>query len=68
MNNYKTTTNTHTNQPQHEKDNLNLTGSPLKDSCQFDSINEFLDEPIVSLNAWTDMEESFHPIKSTQAQ
>lgn len=50
-----------------ERDALNLTGSPLKDSCDYDPIDE-LTEPITSSNAWSDLEESYHPIKASQAQ
>lgn len=54
--------------PTNERDLLNLTGSPLKDSCCFDSINESFSEPIESTKLWTDLEETYHPIKFSQAQ
>lgn len=56
--------------PQLEKTepNLDLTGSPLKDSCQFELLGDSLQEIIEKKNAWNDNEESYHCIKLSEAQ
>lgn len=48
---------------------LNLTGSPLKDSCQFDLLNlSITDELMPKKNAWNDAEEKYHSISMDEAQ
>lgn len=46
-----------------------LTGSPLKDSCQFDSlVEESLTEVVPKQNAWNDNDETYKCIPLTEAQ
>lgn len=47
---------------------LNLTGSPLKDSCNFEPLDESLHEELITKNAWNDDEETFHCIAMAEAQ
>ncbi|XP_031631660.1 protein zwilch [Contarinia nasturtii] len=47
---------------------LDLTGSPLKDSCQYDLLNDSLGDELVKKNAWKDEDERFHPIPMCEAQ
>lgn len=50
-------------------DQLNLTGSPLRDSCQFDSLGDsIMDELLPKKNAWTVEEEKYHCIPLSDAQ
>lgn len=51
-----------------KKSDLNLTGSPLKDSCEIDYIDDLLEDGLISLNSWTDEEESYQCISLQAAQ
>ncbi|XP_055324770.1 protein zwilch [Sitodiplosis mosellana] len=45
-----------------------LTGSPLRDSCQFDVLNESVSDEFIKKNAWKDEEEKYHSIALNDAQ
>lgn len=47
---------------------LDLTGSPLKDSCQFDSMSESLTEVVPKGNAWNDNDETYQCITLSETQ
>lgn len=51
-----------------ESDQLNLTGSPLKDSCNFEQLSESFSEEFSKQNAWKDEEEKYHTISLSDAQ
>lgn len=51
-----------------QKHMLDLTGSPLKDSCQFDLLNESLSEELQKKNAWNDEDETFQTVPIGDAQ
>lgn len=53
----------------HDETNLlDLTGSPLKDSCQFELLGDPLIEEFQKKNAWKDNEEIYHAIPLAEAQ
>lgn len=47
---------------------LNLTGSPLRDTCDIDYINDSVDSFLGWNNLWTEEDESFRPISIVRAQ
>lgn len=53
---------------EHDSRNLNLTGSPLRDTCDIDCINESMDSLLGWNYAWTEEEESYHPLPISRSQ
>lgn len=48
---------------------LDLTGSPLKDSCQFELLGESMaDELLPKDNAWKNEEEQYQPLTLEKSQ
>lgn len=57
------------NDDENETNSLNLTGSPLKDSCQFDLLNLSITEELLpKKNAWNNNEERYQSIAMDKAQ
>lgn len=51
-----------------EKDDLDLTGSPLKDTCKVELLDESYHQTIQPDTLWKDIEESYSHIPLADAQ
>lgn len=53
---------------ENNSNDLNLTGSPLRDTCDIDYINESMDSSLGWNNLWAEEDESYRPISIIRAQ
>lgn len=53
---------------ENSSNDLNLTGSPLRDTCDIDYIDDSMDSLLDWNNLWTEEDETYHPISLIRAQ